>query len=539
MTTTQQIDLLYHEPQTRVRLQTLERALSYAFSAGDTSALFERALEHATTGASSFDVSCFENDLFVDEFLERCMASPTSAPRAKSSTSYVKRALCNPPVHLETTLFRQAILRELLENKALSERFEQVYVKACELRTLLEATDAGARYDINQRRVDVLRTFKAVIDNLASSFGSCQSALKRLAGFGQATQATRGYQNLSQLLDYEENMATLDLRVRVGIDGRLRAFDLLAFEENKSSVFHRGWLGRLWQRLWMFVRGYRVSEQEILMRLTDHVFDGLRVELLQLFQLLGDLDFYRAGLGLSRLATTQDLAVCLPEFATEGGLQLTALFNPFLVAEGVQVRCCDIRQRQADAMTIITGPNSGGKTRLLQALALCQLLGQAGLPIPARQGRLCWAPGMFVSIVHEVSAEQREGRLGMELLRIRRLFERATPGDVIVLDELCSGTNPSEGEEIFRLVIQLLSELRPQLWLTTHFLQFAQTLQSEATIAQLNFLQVELDEHEHPTFGFVPGVAKSSLAGQTAARLGVTWQELSALVADAKRRAKP
>jgi DNA mismatch repair protein MutS2 len=107
---------------------------------------------------------------------------------------------------------------------------------------------------------------------------------------------------------------------------------------------------------------------------------------------------------------------------------------------------------------------------------------------------------------------------------------------VIVLDELCSGTNPSEGEEIFRLVIQLLSELHPQLWLTTHFLQFADRLQDEAAALGLAFLQVELDSAEHPTFRFVPGVAKSSLAGQTAERLGVTWKELGALVADAKRR---
>jgi DNA mismatch repair protein MutS2 len=248
------------------------------------------------------------------------------------------------------------------------------------------------------------------------------------------------------------------------------------------------------------------------------------------------MDFYRAGLGLYRLASKQSLAASLPSFDPDRDVQLGELWNPFLVAEGVRVRACDVQQQRDRAMTIITGPNSGGKTRLLQAIALCQLLGQAGLPVPARNANLRWATGMFVSIVQETSAGQREGKLGTELLRIRHLFERIAPGDVIVLDELCSGTNPSEGEEIFRLVIQLLSELYPQLWLTTHFLQFADRLQSESSVRALSFLQVELDSADHPTFGFVPGVAKSSLAGQTAERLGVTWKELSALVAEAKRR---
>ena len=31
------------------------------------------------------------------------------------------------------------------------------------------------------------------------------------------------------------------------------------------------------------------------------------------------------------------------------------------------------------------------------------------------------------------------------------------PGAMVVLDELCSGTNPSEGEEIFELVIRVLA----------------------------------------------------------------------------------
>jgi len=118
----------------------------------------------------------------------------------------------------------------------------------------------------------------------------------------------------------------------------------------------------------------------------------------------------------------------------------------------------------------------------------------------------------------------------MELIRIRALFERLPPGAMVLLDELCSGTNPSEGEEIFELVVSTLARLQPQVFITTHFLAFAARLQREQKIAGLGFLQVELGVDRQATFQFVEGVAQTSLAGHAAARLGVTRDQLDTLV---------
>jgi DNA mismatch repair protein MutS2 len=52
----------------------------------------------------------------------------------------------------------------------------------------------------------------------------------------------------------------------------------------------------------------------------------------------------------------------------------------------------------------------------------------------------------------------------------------------------------------------------------------------------LEFLQVELDARENPTYGFVPGVATTSLAERTAERLGVTREALRELIERAKHR---
>jgi hypothetical protein len=50
-------------------------------------------------------------------------------------------------------------------------------------------------------------------------------------------------------------------------------------------------------------------------------------------------------------------------------------------------------------------------------------------------------------------------------------------------------------------------------------------------------LQVALDAQDAPTYRFSPGVAKTSLARQTAERLGVTREELGEMIRKKRLRA--
>jgi DNA mismatch repair protein MutS2 len=248
-----------------------------------------------------------------------------------------------------------------------------------------------------------------------------------------------------------------------------------------------------------------------------------------------DLEVYLAGLRFRALAQTKGLQVCLPQLVDEDAgaaepvsSRFEKLFNPFLLLESTAPVPCDVGHG-AHAITIVTGPNSGGKTRLLQAVGLSQLLAQAGLFVPAQSARLSIRSGMFVSLVQQAEAEQSEGRLGTELLRIRRLFESLPRGGLAILDELCSGTNPTEGEEIFELLIELLGELSPAAFISTHFLGLAARLERDRPV-ELTFLQVELGPDGKATYRFAPGVAKTSLARGVAERLGVTRESLRALL---------
>jgi DNA mismatch repair protein MutS2 len=428
---------------------------------------------------------------------------------------------------------RRAVLAEAAASAATREELERVYVSIIRLRGLLCAARQPAP---RVRRVEILRAARETFERLAASFEGTTSALARLRAFGAAVVAGPAHARLVALLDHDDQMGSLDLRVRVGADGEVRALQIVGLHEDKRNPFHTSVLRRFLARLVLFFRGYRTTGDEVAERLLSEVFTGVEDAVALLFQLLGDLELALGALGFRDRAIERGLAVSLPEIAGPGEpLRADGLFNPLLLAAGVLPVACDLRA-DAGVVVVVTGPNSGGKTRLLQAIAIAQLMTQAGLFAPMHGGRVPRASGLFASLFEEARADQPEGHLGMELLRIRRLFDDLDFGALVVLDELCSGTNPSEGEEIARLVLSLLPDLGVQAFVTTHLLQFAGRLAEDRKLPGLGFLQVELDEEERPTYRFVPGVARTSLAQKTAARLGVTREELLARIA-VKRRA--
>jgi len=520
-------DLLHELPFRRIDVEGTVRALGFAFSSGDVGDAFVRALDRAELAPSGFSPSDFADDVFLRELLGRCLRVRVAGHERQLSGAQLYRLISEPPREVAHTLFRQEIFRELLAQPGLRKQLEKLHGFLTQFRDLL-SRQSGTLTSGSELRLGVLRSLRRVVELLCSAFGECRSGLRRLEQYGREIAALPSYRRVCELLDYEAHRGEVDIRIRLGFDGHVRGFEALERRANKSNPFYSTAFGRWLTRLGMFLRGERSSPHEILSRLADDVFSGLEPRLVYFFQLIGDLEFYLAGLSFRDAASARGLEVCLPEFVPEAMPSFRALFNPLLGLEGMACVPCDLEIPGQGQIVLITGPNSGGKTRLLQSLALAQLLGQAGLFVPAAQARLPWVSGLFASLIDRIDAAQIEGRLGTELLRIRRLFEVLKTGSMVLMDELCSGTNPSEGEELQQLVLELLGELRPRVFVTTHFLQFAAQLQR--TTPGLRFLQVELDSEERPTYAFVPGVASTSLAHRVAERLGVTRGALRELM---------
>jgi DNA mismatch repair protein MutS2 len=536
-------DLLHPTPLSRIDAESTKLAIALAFASGVSGGIFAEALDGAKVAPSTWEPGTFADDLFLTQFVALCLKIRINGHEPVFATKHLAKILAHPPSDRAIVVHRRAILGELTRSAALRERLEHLYTTLCRFRGLLEGATSTGKWDANRRQLDILQLVKEIVDCTATGFSSAESGLAALAKFGLRVQASEPYRSLADLLRYDERLATLKLEVRVGADGRIRGFEVLAIQEDDANPFVTSPWRRWFGKLELFLRGFRFSDGEVMARLIDAVFEGLQDELVPLVQLLGDCEFYLGALGFHDRALEAGLAVSLPELVSpQEPRALLGLFNPLLLAHGVKPVPCDLTTDRHATTVLVTGPNSGGKTRLLQSLGLAQLMAQSGLFVPARSGAIALAPGLVVSLIEETKADQAEGRLGTELLRIRQLFERLPPGAMVILDELCSGTNPSEGEEIFELVVRMLTRLAPQAFITTHFLTFASRLERERTIDDLRFLQVELGHEQQATYQFVPGVAQTSLAGHAAARLGVTRDQLMSLIdrntAQAKVQAK-
>jgi DNA mismatch repair protein MutS2 len=530
--------LLHPDPIPRPDLEDLRQSLAFAFASGVSGGLYAQAIDQAPLAPSTWRPQSFAPDLFLEELITRCFRVRVGGHEAAVNRGFLLRVISQPPADPRVTHYRRAILHELSGSPGLRRELEMLYVVSCRLRTALEGAVAGKKLDGTRRQLDVLSLIKDLFDRLSTSFEGAGSGLARLRELGAAVQATEAYRSMADLLDYDEHLATLSLSVRVGADGRVRGFDVTQVRERRDNPFALSPARRWLAKIEMLLRGYRFGDGEIMARLLDAVFEGIEDHVLSLLPLLGEMELYLGALGFRDLAEAAGLEVSLPELREasyagdpdEGPRVLLGLWNPLLVANGGRVVPCDLVTDRPDTTLLITGPNSGGKTRLLQSAALAQLLAQVGVFVPARTASLVTVPGLVVSLIQETRFDQGEGWLGMELLRIRALFEELGPGAMVILDELCSGTNPSEGEEIFELVISLLARLRPQAFITTHFLTFAARLAREKSIRGLRFLQVELDPAQKSTYQFVAGVATTSLASHAATRLGVTRDELDRLI---------
>ncbi|MGD0677226.1 MAG: DNA mismatch repair protein [Polyangiaceae bacterium] len=515
-------DLLCAEARPRVDTRALRQALVFAFAAGGPQEAFDEVIARAALSATTWQRAIFARHIYLDDVVEKCLSLWIGGKPYRTCSRYVARVLASPPADDQDVELRRGVLAELAASSRIRGELERVYLSIVDLRGLLCATRQLAP---RVRRIEILRAAKETFDLLARSFGETDSALARLRNFGACVVGSRAFGRLVAYLEHDENLGSLELRVRVGADGEVRAMQLVGVHEDRSNVFYESLWRRWVTRLFLFVRGFRTTAGEIAERLLSDVFGDIEESVALLFQLLGDIEVLLGSLSFRDRAAGKGLSASLPEWtALDEPLQLEGLFNPLLLATGITPIPCDVRAASR-AIVLVTGPNSGGKTRLLQSVAIAQLMSGAGLFAPARLARLPRATGLFASLFEDAGADQTEGHLGMELVRIRRLFDELDAGALVVLDELCSGTNPSEGEEIASLVLSLLPELGVRAFVTTHLLQFASKLASEKAFG-IEFLQVELDESERPTYRFVPGVARTSLAQRTAARLGVTREEL-------------
>ena len=189
-----------------------------------------------------------------------------------------------------------------------------------------------------------------------------------------------------------------------------------------------------------------------------------RHEILRSNEVLIELDFILAK---ARYAIKNGF--CEPEITKDKIIKLEKMKNPVLMKYCENVISNDFEIGQDYISLILTGSNTGGKTVLLKTIGLCVLMMKAGLFIPATFGRIYPFNKVFADIGDEQSIEQSLSSFSSHIKNVSYILDNADENSLVLLDELCSGTDPKEGSALAQAILKTLTKNEIINIVTTHY----------------------------------------------------------------------
>lgn len=208
--------------------------------------------------------------------------------------------------------------------------------------------------------------------------------------------------------------------------------------------------------------------------------------------------------------------------APRHGVVLKGVKNPILGKENRDYVPNDLSLRE-ERLTLVTGPNSGGKTAFCKTLAQTQLLAQIGAYVPAEQAELTVADRIYYQMPEISHLADGEGRFGTELRRTKDIFLAASPKSLVIMDELSEGTTHEEKIEISMDILDGFRQKGNSTVLITHNHELVERFQQRGIGLPK---QVEF-KNEMPTYRLIDGISKVSHADRVAKKIGFSKEDIA------------
>ncbi len=268
------------------------------------------------------------------------------------------------------------------------------------------------------------------------------------------------------------------------------------------------------------------EEEAVLRRLTDLVRNHLE-EIRLTLATLGELDAIQA-----KVRFAEEFRAREPIWRTKAGVDFRRARHPLLVQQRRELNSApdvvpiDLALDPGHRFLIISGANAGGKTVGLKTLGLLTLMAQSGIPIPVDEGsELCPFGAVFADIGDPQDMSQSLSTFSAHLQRALRMLTSLKESSLILLDELGTATDPTEGGALALALLQAFYQRGAYGAATTHLpllKSFAQKTDGFENVAV-----VFNEETRRPTYRLAYGVVGASNALKLAREMGLAPEILA------------
>lgn len=210
----------------------------------------------------------------------------------------------------------------------------------------------------------------------------------------------------------------------------------------------------------------KVDEQEEIYRLLRELSNDVSKhsnEILENNKIIAEFDF------ISAKAEYSNKHNCLvAELSDEKIINLHKARHPLIEASKVVAN--DFHFDEETRIIIISGPNAGGKTVALKTLGILVMMNQMGIAIPTfSKAKLSYFPKIYADIGDNQSLSDNLSTFAAHVSNLSTITHFVSENDLVLLDELGTGTSPNEGSSLALAISDFLISKNCFALISSHY----------------------------------------------------------------------